>query len=78
MKIFFIVTTSQMQTGFYVHSKYDQLPHMYHFNTQKQAIEVANDLNEQANKEYSEKITLTENKAFSTGVKKFITNYDSI
>jgi len=75
MKTFFIVTTSQFSTGFYVHSKYDQLPQMFNFKTTKQAKECAEQLNKDCNSEYNDTIKLTENKNFNLGVEKFITNY---
>lgn len=75
MKIFFIVSTSQFSNVFYVHSKYDQLPQMYSSRKQEEAFYIARELNEKANKEFNDGISLTENKGFSVGVDKFLTFY---
>jgi hypothetical protein len=74
-KIFFIVTTSEFSSGFFIHSKYDQIHKMHSHQRKEQALNICAELNKKANEQFNPSIILTTNKKFSLGVKEFITNY---
>ena len=75
MKTFFIVSTSLVNLGFFVFSKYNQLPQIYVFKTKKKSLDFCEAINKKANDEYKESIILTENENFKIGVKTFLTKY---